>query len=355
MAVQAQYPLANLLLLNRAEPEKKTKDMEFPPASLLDQSPMFFPPNGGIANPRKRAREVAPTQVRMPAVLPPTLPQQQQHSFFSLQAPAVGQTDLLPLPPMMSLAQLQSPAPPVVSTGLRLALDEQSQRQQSDSLLPTFLSEEVSALINQQREEIEQFLLAQGEQLRRALGERRQRHYRTFIGEAEKSIGRRLREKEAEVERAVRRTAELEDRLARLRAESTAWQAKAMAEQASAASLHAQLQQASAFAVASMPAGEDRSGESPAEDAESVYVDPERPEAPDRACRICRRRLASVVIIPCRHLCLCPDCDSAGAGQDCPVCGCGHTGSVQICWRYDHRWFFHHFPIILTVNCRPEF
>lgn len=42
----------------------------------------------------------------------------------------------------------------------------------------------------------------------------------------------------------------------------------------------------------------------------------------------------SVVVLPCRHLCLCEGCGDAGAGQSCPVCDCVGSGSVGVflCW-----------------------
>ncbi|KAG1362092.1 E3 ubiquitin-protein ligase BOI [Cocos nucifera] len=335
MAVQAQYPSNVLLLGTRGEQERKEMDYPQDPPRFLDQSAVFFS-DGVNGNPRKRGREIA--------VVPMAAPVQQQHpiSLFSLQS----QPPSTPLPPptVISLAQLQSQTPPLVSTGLRLAFEDQQQQHQeqnqnqynlllssssSSSPFSSFLSEELAAEINQQKDEIEQFLHAQGEQLRRALAERRQRHYRALLGAMEESAARRLREKEAELERAARRRAELEDRLARLRTESMAWQAKAMAEQAAAASLHAQLQQAAAAAAAAPPQGKaECDGELPAEDAESAHVDPDRVE-PERACRACRCRPVSVVLLPCRHLCLCSACDAA-TSDACPVCRCPRTGSVQV-------------------------
>ncbi|KAG0461753.1 hypothetical protein HPP92_020229 [Vanilla planifolia] len=256
-------------------------------------------------------------------VAPPPQAQQQPLSIFSLQPHAAVQRGLYP-PVMMGTSQ----APPPVSTGLCLALDERNVGLPHDSTLSAFFSEALASQLNKQMNEIEQFFFTQGEQLRQTLAERRQRHHHALLAAAEESIGRRLREKELEIERAVRRSAELEDRLARLRTETIAWQAKAMAEQASAASLHAQIQKAAAAAV--VPAGKECYGESPAEDAESAFIDPERSESPEQACRACFRRPALVVLIPCRHLCLCSTCDANGAGEVCPVCGFARTGSVQV-------------------------
>ncbi|KAJ8464598.1 hypothetical protein OPV22_027150 [Ensete ventricosum] len=323
MAVQAQYR-SNVLLLNGSELEAKEMEPVF-----LDQSLVFFA-NGANGNPRKRVREVTSVPIA-------SMPQQSQPvNLFSLQ-PLPVSAPLTP-PTFVSLAELRTLPRPLVSTGLRLAFGDPNQHQSqnqsnpllcssspaSSSLFSSVFFEDLAAQINQQKDEIQQFLHAQGEQLQRTLAEKRQKHYRALLGAAEKSAARRLREKDAEVERAALRSSELEDRLARLRTESMAWQAKAMADQATAASLHAQLQHAAATAATDPAACGDPP---PADDAESAYVDPGRAE-PDHVCRTCRRRPASAVLLPCRHLCLCDACD--GTAESCPVCRSIRTGSIHV-------------------------
>ena len=184
----------------------------------------------------------------------------------------------------------------------------------------------------------------QGEQLRRALAEKRQRHYRALLSAAEEAVARRLREKEAEVEKATRRNAELEARAAQLAAEAQVWQAKARAQEAAAASLQAQLQQTMMAPAGPGAHGGDDGGagvscavEGQAEDAESAYVDPDRvvvvaTEAATTAarpkCRGCGRRVASVVVLPCRHLCICTECDAHF--RACPVCLTLKNSTVEV-------------------------
>lgn len=164
--------------------------------------------------------------------------------------------------------------------------------------------------------------------------EKRQRHYRALVGAAEESLTRRLREKEAEVDKATRRNAELEARAAQLAAEAQAWQARARAQELTAATLQAQLQQAMARPGCSNahhpPERNDgaiAAGE--AEDAESAYIDPDRVEVSAGSnCRSCGKRAASVVLLPCRHLCLCRRCDAAA--QACPLCLSFRSSSVEV-------------------------
>lgn len=158
--------------------------------------------------------------------------------------------------------------------------------------------------------------------MRRTLAEKRQRHYRALLSAAEETVARQLREKEVEVQKATRRNAELEARAVQLSVEAQVWQAKAKAQEATAASLQAQLQQA----IMSGTVEKREEGglscalgaEGQAEDAESAYVDPDRVVAAGPKCRGCGKRAASVVVLPCRHLCMCTKCDAHF--RACPVC-----------------------------------
>lgn len=271
--------------------------------------------NGGGVNPRKRGREASDAKTWDP-------------------------TNLLSLQPQLHIQQL-----PVVSTGLKLSLQDQNQQQlqqrqhlqqQKFGLLfpPSILScisEDLAAEINQQRDEIDRFLQAQGDQLRRTLAERRESHYRALMAAAEKSASRRLQEKAAEVEKAARRNAELTEQAAHLKTEAHAWQARARAQEVAAASLQAQLQQAIARGAA-LDKREElgcAGGETPpAEDECSAIVDPCRTVSAPPMCRICRKRYVSVVLLPCRHLCLCNGCDSAV--DTCPLCHSTRSSSVEV-------------------------
>ncbi|KAI7993905.1 putative BOI-related E3 ubiquitin-protein ligase 3 [Camellia lanceoleosa] len=337
MAVQAQYP-SNVLLLDRSVQKGKNQlgnDYSLQPqpggggGGFLDQSHMIFANGVGGTNPRKRGREITATTTS------PFNP------CFSIQSQSPQLIDLTQL----HTHQIQSPN--VVSTGLRLAFEDQQQQQlqpqqqqqrtfstlsPQSSVLSSLLSEDFATQIRQQRDEIQQFLQAQGENLRRTLAEKRQTHYRALLGAAEESVARRLREKEAEVEKAARRNAELSARAAQLSAEAQAWQARARAQEATAAALQERLQQA---IMSGGGGGEERgeemgcSGGGEAEDAESAYIDPDRVvETSGPSCKVCRRRVASVVVLPCRHLCLCSECGALA--QACPLCLSFRESTIEV-------------------------
>ncbi|XAR54863.1 hypothetical protein NMG60_11030182 [Bertholletia excelsa] len=328
MAIQAQYP-SNVLLLDRAVREGKSpigEDYSLQPQPggrgiFTDQSQMMF--NNGVgANPRKRARELNGTTSSV--------------NPFSMQTQPLQ---------LIDVSQLHTP----VTTGLQLAFGEQQRQQQQyqsqqqqqrqrqnqiisqPSVLASLLSEDLGSQIRQQRNEIEQFLQAQGEQLRRTLADKRQRHYRALLGAAEETLARRLKEKEAEVEKAARRNAELEARASQLSAEAQAWQARARAQEATAASLQEQLRLAmiGGGALAPERGEEPGCGGGEAEDAESAYIDPAAPcPASGPSCKVCQSRPAAVVVLPCRHLCLCTEC--AGVAHNCPLCWSFKESSIEV-------------------------
>lgn len=67
-----------------------------------------------------------------------------------------------------------------------------------------------------------------------------------------------------------------------------------------------------------------------AEDAESVYIDPDRVVVSGPSCKACRKRVASVVLLPCRHLCLCTECDQPVQVQACPLCLSLRNSSIEV-------------------------
>ncbi|XP_019190999.1 PREDICTED: BOI-related E3 ubiquitin-protein ligase 1-like [Ipomoea nil] len=347
MAVQAQHHPSNVLFLNRsggqdgkaaAPPLGNDYSLLHPYSggggggagggTFIDETEMLF--NHGVdANSRKRGREHT-SSTTAAAMSNPNPNPNPNPPLISLQSQPSQLIDLTQLHPN------------VVSTGLRLAFTDHRQhnhhslspQSSQSSVFFSVLAEDLGTHIKQQRDEIEHYLRAQGEQLRRTLEEKRQRHYRALLGAAEESLTRRLREKETEVDKAARRNVELEARAAQLVAEAQAWQARARAQELTAATLQAQLQQAMArpgCSTAHHPPERNDGGTAAgeAEDAESAYIDPDRVEVSAGSnCRACGKRAASVVLLPCRHLCLCRRCDAAA--QACPLCLSFRSSSVEV-------------------------
>nr|CAB3500117.1 unnamed protein product [Digitaria exilis] len=333
------------------------------------ESPFLASRGGGGAPERESGRIVAATELQqakkeaMAPQQPPPLFQDFSHGdypsgrkrqrepdaaapssmspqFFSLQPQPNAQG-----PKVISLAQLQKrPA-----MGLRLDFDEGSEHVSttSSASAPCLLSDELAAQRDHHRNEMDRLIQEHAERLRRALGDARRRQYRSLLVAADAAAAQRIREKEAEASEAARRAADLEDRVARLRAEAAAWQAKALADQSTAAALHAQLQQQAAAAAQAARGKAEEEDNAAVDDAGSCFVDTDRVEeiapppatTPARPCRTCRRASASVVMLPCRHLCVCADCEPvvpaatapfAAVTGACPMCRGAVTGTVQV-------------------------
>ncbi|KAG9142707.1 hypothetical protein Leryth_005470 [Lithospermum erythrorhizon] len=356
MAVQAQYP-SHVLLLNRNTQEgKNTTRNDYSlqqqtgggggaSSALLDHQPPHILFNSGVGNnttTRKRSRELIST--------------------MNTTGPTIALQQSQPPNQIINLSQLHTPQNHpnnVVSTGLRLAFGDQLQQkqhplhhqtQQQLSLLSTqssqesavllpFLSDDLDAHIKQQRQEIENFITFQGEQLRRKLSEKRRSNFKTLLNAAEESVSLKLREKEVQLEKALRCNTELEAKLAQLTSEVQAWQARASEYEATAAALQAEVQQAMQHHGGAVVAEE-----VVVEDVESVFIDPDRvtelsgPNVPiglsgsngpiGPMCRGCGRGAATMVLLPCRHLCLCTECDVVA--RCCPLCYSFRSSSVEV-------------------------
>jgi E3 ubiquitin-protein ligase BOI and related proteins len=161
----------------------------------------------------------------------------------------------------------------------------------------------------------------QNERLRAGLQEARRRHVRAAVSALEIAAARRLRDAEAELERALRRNAELEQKVQQMAAEGQAWQGVARSHEAVVAGLRTTIDQ-----ILQSPS----CAEGEAEDARSFcFVEQADDQtARARSCKACGDAEACVLLLPCRHLCLCAGCDSAV--DACPLCAATKNASLHV-------------------------
>ncbi|WVZ51363.1 hypothetical protein U9M48_002515 [Paspalum notatum var. saurae] len=153
---------------------------------------------------------------------------------------------------------------------------------------------------------------------------------------------RPLREKEAALEAARRRAVGLEETLRRAAAERQAWRGLARGNEAAASGLRATLDAlllrgADAAPAEEVEEGFGDSGHAADDAASCCFVDREEdargasapaPAARRWACRACGAGEATVLVLPCRHLCLCKVCEPRV--DACPVCLAAKNASIHV-------------------------
>lgn len=240
------------------------------------------------------------------------------------------------------------PNPNAVSTGLRLSYDDEEHNSSvttasgSMPYLPiiTSLGDNLRTEIERQKEEFEQYIRVQEEQFAKGVKEMKQRHITSFLSAVDKGVNRKLREKELEIESINRKNRELADRIKQAAAEAQTWQYRARYNDSVVHALQNNLKQAlaaqGAAAAAAADQGREGCGESEVDDAASSY-DPNAGQRQQQqqhqtpmvgACKVCVRREVCMLLLPCRHLCMCKECD--GLVDACPVCMASKTASVEV-------------------------
>lgn len=277
------------------------------PVTSNDPAPSLY------QNPKKRMRETEATQIP-------------GNNFLQTQA-------------------LPNPTP--VSTGLRLAYDDEEPNSSvtSESLgnlsFLGVLNEDLAAEMERQKNEFEHYLRLQEEHLAQGLKEMKQRHLASYLGAIEEGLGRRLREKDMEIENVNRKNKELMEKVKQVALEAQSWHNRAKYNEAMVNALRTNLQQAVAQ---SREQSREGCGDSEVDDAASSHygdnhnnynvnnmsdVFKQNKELKEqRSCRICRNNDVSILLLPCRHLCLCKDCENLL--DVCPLCRSLKSASVQV-------------------------
>ncbi|OMO80181.1 S-ribonuclease binding protein, SBP1, pollen [Corchorus olitorius] len=242
------------------------------------------------------------------------------------------------------------PNPNAVSTGLRLSYDDDERNSsvtsasgsmtQGQSMILS-LGDNIRSELDRQKEEFDQYIKIQEEHLTKGIRDMKQRHMASFLSAIEKGVSKKLREKDMELESMNRKNKELVERIKQVAAEAQNWHYRAKYNESVVNVLKSNLQQAISQGAEQ---GKEGFGDSEVDDAAS-YIDPNNflsiPVGGSKSvsknhqgmkeqmiCRACKAKEVSILLMPCRHLCLCKDCDVFI--KVCPVCQVMKTGGVPV-------------------------
>ncbi|XP_076944931.1 putative BOI-related E3 ubiquitin-protein ligase 3 [Bidens hawaiensis] len=201
----------------------------------------------------------------------------------------------------------------------------------------TFLGDDVASKIQRQQFEIDQFVARHTEKVRREIEEKRRRNSMKLLSALEEGVTQRLKSKEEEIANMTKLNYALEEKVKSLCIENQIWRELAETNEATANALRMNLKQVLEQVVDSgygqyhsTPKGEDAAV---AEDAQSCCESNNGNESVllnrmKRLCKCCGELESSVLLLPCRHLCLCAVCVSNV--DICPICKSARNISVNV-------------------------
>lgn len=130
-----------------------------------------------------------------------------------------------------------------------------------------------------------------------------------------------IRQKEADMARATKKTMELQDRLRKAEMESQTWESVAKANEATVKDLKNTLEYFREKQLALIE-NEVQDAESSCERSVENMIDQKL------ACKSCKTQSSCVLFFPCKHLCSCKFCE-AFLGT-CPVCDSTKEASMEV-------------------------
>lgn len=196
----------------------------------------------------------------------------------------------------------------------------------------TFLGEDLTFQIQQQQLEVDRFVSRHTENVRMEIEERRKRYSysRRITAAVEDNIMKKMKAKEEEIQKIGKLNCALEERVKVLSIENQIWRDLAQSNEAAANALRSNLEQVIALRrraeeAASIDDAQSCCGETCEEIEQRTLANR---TSTDMICRSCGEEESCVLLLPCRHLCLCTVCGSSL--HFCPLCKSPKTASVHV-------------------------
>ncbi|XP_047150000.1 probable BOI-related E3 ubiquitin-protein ligase 3 [Vigna umbellata] len=224
----------------------------------------------------------------------------------------------------------------------------------------SFLGEDISSHIHRQQLDLDALVSQHMEKVRMELEEKRKRQARRLMESIEVEMAKRLRAKEEEILKIEKLNWVLEEKVRSLSIENQFWRDLAQTNEATANVLRTNLEQV--LAQVSAPphtadedaesccgssdegwrtlatGAQDKEKEGCSEIKENIIIvnnnnnknnyNDNGKSGGKRLCRKCGEKESCVLILPCRHLCVCTGCGSSL--DSCPVCKSIKNASVHV-------------------------
>lgn len=243
------------------------------------------------------------------------------------QAPAGGQQDQYA--EFLALAAVDLAKRGVRLDGSQPMIAGYKRKREEQSTVPGAASV-LAAHAQQQAAVVDRILHKHAANMWTALAEQRKKQMGLIVSTVEARAAKRLKAKDEEIERVRGMNWALEDRLRNLYVEAQMWRDMAQSSEAAASALRGDLQRALDAQAAragdvedtgSCCWGDDRRGDEEEEEVRTAAAGVGR-------CKGCGEGAAAVLLLPCRHLCVCASC--ADTARACPACGCAKNGTVCV-------------------------
>ncbi|KAK1417957.1 hypothetical protein QVD17_27093 [Tagetes erecta] len=197
-----------------------------------------------------------------------------------------------------------------------------------------FIGEDFSSQIYQQQLEIDRFIDRHTEKVRIEIEEMRRRNTRRLAAASYEGIMKRLKSKEEQIQKIGEINRSLEEKVKAITVENQIWRELAETSEATANALRNNLQQV-LTEIHQQQHEEDNDGESRCgsnfeEDYYRGEVEGERKvnDGIERVCRSCGKEESCVLLLPCRHLCVCSLCVSSL--NVCPLCNSANSATLHV-------------------------
>ncbi|XP_010481656.1 PREDICTED: BOI-related E3 ubiquitin-protein ligase 1-like [Camelina sativa] len=202
----------------------------------------------------------------------------------------------------------------------------------------SLIDAELVSQIQQQNSEIDRFVAEQTETLRIELEARQRTQTRMLASAVQNAILKNLKAKDEEIVRVGKLNWVLQERVKSLYVENQIWRDLAQTNEATANNLRSNLEQVLAqvddldLVRRPLVVAEDDAESSCGSccDGEKNLTVTVTETVVNGGCRRCGELTASVLVLPCRHLCLCTVCGSSALLQKCPVCDMVMNASVHV-------------------------